>query len=426
VSRTVLQLKRYGRSLLIFIALMLVGLAAGFYILGQQRLPNPFNKTYRVNAAFPSAAGVVPGLGEPVDISGVHVGEILNVKLVAGQGVITMEINKSSGVPHLYKNASAALTPNTPLGDMYVDISPGSASAGVLPEGGTIPVENTTSPTNSDELLDELDLDTREWFTSLIGALTTGVTGRGTDIKNLLLTLGPTATQARTISDLLARRRTDLSSLVHNLSNLTQATSRQDTQLGQVVDQSNTTIGAIASQDTYLAAAIRQLPGVLATTRSTFANLTTFANQLTPTATALVPLARHLPTTLKDTKTLVSAAALLPLDKAKAFEAATAPLGPVLTTLGSRLDTTVPELQTSFRGLQYITNELAYNPGNGNPGFLYWLAWFAHNVQSFVGNSDGNGPVWRLLTETTCSSLSDASTTTQSLLNVVLSQLGCT
>ena len=79
--RMALQIKRYGRSFLILIALMIVGTASGFYILLQQRLPNPLQTFYSVDAAFPTAAAVVPGLGEPVNVAGVHVGQITGTSL---------------------------------------------------------------------------------------------------------------------------------------------------------------------------------------------------------------------------------------------------------------------------------------------------------------------------------------------------------
>jgi phospholipid/cholesterol/gamma-HCH transport system substrate-binding protein len=65
----------------------------------------------------------------------------------------------------------------------------------------------------------------------------------------------------------------------------------------------------------------------------------------------------------------------------------------------------VPELTDSFKVLTYVTNELAYNPGHGNPGFLYWLDWFAHNSDSFISSADANGPVWSTLILTSCTSL---------------------
>jgi phospholipid/cholesterol/gamma-HCH transport system substrate-binding protein len=400
-----LQIRRYGRSFLILIGLMIAGLAAGFYILLQQRLPNPFTHFYSVNAAFPSAAAVVPGLGEPVDVAGVHVGEILGTTLRNGQGIIRMEIDPTKGVPHLYRDASAQLVPNTPLEDMYVNIYPGTPSAGKLPQGATIPAAQTTSPTQSDELLDELDVDTRNWLTSLITELNNGTQGRGQDLRRLLLNLGPTAQQMRTIGDLIASRRTEVAQLVHNLGVLAHATSQSDAQLAGLVRTGDTTVGALASQNQQLREAIGRLPGTLATTRHTLTDLTSFSNQLTPTATALIPTVNRLPNTLRDTNTLIKAATVLPLNKIKAFEEAVLPLTGQLPQLESGLNTAVPELEKTFKVLEYVTNETAYDPGNGNPGFLYWLAWFAHNTDSFVGNSDANGPAWRTLAILDCHGL---------------------
>jgi phospholipid/cholesterol/gamma-HCH transport system substrate-binding protein len=418
-GRTALQIRRYGRSFLILIALMALGLVAGFYILIQQRLPNPFKTFYSVNAAFNTAAAVVPGLGEPVDVAGVHVGEIMSVEIKNGHGVVKMQIDPTKGVPHLYRDAQAELVPNTPLMDMYVNIQPGTPSAGRLPENGTIPVSETTTQINSDELLDALDTDTRDWFTSLITELANGTRGRGEDIRKLFMTLGPTARQMRTIGDLLAARRQKIALLVHNLGTLSRATSKVDAQLGAALRSGDTTISALASQNAALSRAVSLLPGTLETTRSTLSDLTSFSNELTPTATALLPTVRALPRTLRDTRTLVRGAALLPLNKIKQFEAAVLPLASHLATLSTGLNVVVPELSASFKVLHYVTNELAYNPGGGNPGFSYWLAWFSHNVDSFIGNADANGPAWRTLILSSCNSL--AGLPTGQLLEQLLS-----
>ncbi|MBO0767179.1 MAG: MCE family protein [Solirubrobacterales bacterium] len=435
-SRMMLQLRRYGRSFLIVLGMVVVGLAAAFYILMEQRLPNPLQHVYKVNADFPTAAGVVGSLGEPVDVSGVKVGQITGVQLHAGTGRLQLEIDKGKGVDHLYNDAYAVVTPNTALGDMYVDIFPGRKKAGVMPPGGTIHVSDTTSPTQSDQLLDNLDLDTRSWFTSLITALTGGVKGRGSCattattgcIKQLLQTLGPTASQARTISDLLSKRRNQIADLNHNLGKMTAQISTDDGQIGQVIDAANTTVQAVASQDSQLQSAIRLLPGTLSTARTTFSNLTNFANQLGPTATSLEPLAHNLPTTLGDLKTLVKASALLPVNKVSAFESAMAPLTSDLVGVNAALSRSVPALTSSFKGLQYLTNELAYDPGHGNPGFLYWLAWFGHNADSFVATKDANGPAWRLNLETTCSSMNSLKSKNQTLYTLykdVIGTFGC-
>ncbi|HEV3056083.1 MAG TPA: MlaD family protein [Solirubrobacteraceae bacterium] len=422
-GRMKLQIRRYGRSFLILIGLIVLGTAAGFYILLQQRLPNPFQSFYQVNAAFPTAAAVVPGLGEPVNVAGVRVGEITGTDLVDGHGVIHMDINPGK-IARLYKDASAVLVPNTPLKDMEVDIAPGSRTAGVLPDGATIPVSQTTSPTDSDELLDALDTDTRTWFTSLITDLNEGTLGRGNDIRKLLGNLGPTSQQLSQIGNLLAARHTELSAIVHNLGVLTQAAAVKDAQLRQVVLAGNTTVQALATQDVALRAAITKLPGTLATTDKTLTDLIPFANALGPTATALLPTARKLPTTLRDARTLFEGAALLPLKEIPPFIKVVLPLASQLPALTTDLNQAVPALIKSFKVLAYVTNEIAYDPGGRNPGFLYWLAWFAHNADSFISQSDANGPVWRVLTQVSCSSL-QTFPAGQLLESLVLTNFGC-
>jgi len=403
-GRLRVQLRRYGRYVVILLGLVVVGTAAGFYILLQQRLPNPFQSYYEVNGAFPTAAAVVPGLGEPVQVAGVRVGEIAGVSLQNGQGIIHMDIDPSD-MKQLYNNASANLVPNTPLKDMEVDITPGSPSAGVLAHGGTIQVSQTTSPTDSDELLDSLDADTRTWFTSLITELNQGTLGRGKDIRALLQAVGPTTAQLRQIGDLLAARRTELAEIVHNLGTLTQATAAKDGQLRTVVRAGDQTVQALATQDVALRTAITELPGTLQTAQKTLTDVIPLADALGPTATALLPTARKLPATLRDTQTLFQGAALLPLKEIPPFVKVVLPLADQLPPLTKDLGQAVPALIKSFKVLAYTTNEIAYDPGGKNPGFLYWLAWFAHNADSFISNSDANGPVWRTVALSSCASL---------------------
>jgi phospholipid/cholesterol/gamma-HCH transport system substrate-binding protein len=62
-------------------------------------------------------------------------------------------------------------------------------------------------------------------------------------------------------------------------------------------------------------------------------------------------------------------------------------------------------LISSFKVLNYVTNEVAYNGGGANPGFLYWLSWFAHNADSFLSTSDAHGAAWRGVLLVSCAQL---------------------
>jgi phospholipid/cholesterol/gamma-HCH transport system substrate-binding protein len=430
MERFKLQLRRYGRYFAVLIVLWVVGFAAGAYIIINQRFPNPFASFVQVDGRFQTAAGVVPGLGEPVTIAGVKVGEITGTDLSNGQAVVHMELKPGQlPPPHkLFRDASAVLFPNTPLKDMEIDVNPGTPDAGIMPQGGTIPVGRTTVPTDSDELLDSLDTDTRTWFTSLITDLNQGTTGRGQDIKQLLQNLGPTSVQLRQIGDLLAGRRQELAQIVHNFGMLTKAVATKDAQLQTVVRAGDATVSALAGQDVALRQAIARLPGTLSTTRTTLTDVTGLARVLGPAATALIPVAHRLPSTLSDSQTLFQGAALLPLNKIPAFVNAAIPLAKQISPVESNLHQEVPPLISSFKVLGAVTNETAYVPGHGNPGFLYWLGWFAHNTDSFLSTRDANGSGWRGLLLLSCSDLNGGSLGT--LLTQVLGSnlstlLGC-
>jgi phospholipid/cholesterol/gamma-HCH transport system substrate-binding protein len=166
------------------------------------------------------------------------------------------------------------------------------------------------------------------------------------------------------------------------------------------------------------------LPGTLERTRTTLHDLVGFGHALGPASNALTPVARSLPATLRRSQTLFRGAALLPLGQIKPFVTAALPLARQLPPLASDLKIEVPDLIDAFKVLLYSTNELAYDPGGKNPGFLYWLAWFAHNSDSFISASDANGPVWRTVLVSNCDSLKSL-VVGQVLQQVLGTKFGC-
>lgn len=403
--RAAIQVRRYAGHFLALVALIVIGTICGVLILRSERLADPFASYYTIDGAFPSATAVVAGLGEPVNVAGVQVGQIIGTSLHGGVAIIHMQIDPSK-LARIYRGAHADLVPRTPLKDTQVNIWPGNRDDGALPAGSTIPLGQTLTPTGADELLSSLDTDTRNWLESLMVSLGQATSGRGRQIRGLLHAFGPTAAQLRELSGLLAGRRAQLAELVHDFGSVTSAASQKNAQLRTLVHAGQQVIGVLASQETALRQAVAELPGTLQDTRVTLRDLTGFAGALGPAAAALTPTARTLPATLANTRTLLRSAALLPLEQIKPFVSAAQPVARALPPLAANLKVEIPALVDSFKVLAYATNELAYDPGGRNPGFLYWLAWFAHNSASFISNADANGPVWRLLMLTSCRGLS--------------------
>jgi ABC-type transporter Mla subunit MlaD len=217
----------------------------------------------------------------------------------------------------------------------------------------------------------------------------------------MLLALGPTTRQVGEISTALTQRRVELAQFVHNLATVTRAAS-EDGQLASVVSAGDQTLQALALQDRPLREAIAQLPDTIALTRSTLINLRPFADTLGPTLTALLPAVRRLPTVLR---------AFGPFDHVAipALKSEVRPLAretqPLLRSAGPALanaDRAMPALTGDAQTLNYFLNELGYVPGHGDGGFLFWLDWAVHNLNSVLSTGDANGGIVRAVAIEQC------------------------
>ncbi|HUE28753.1 MAG TPA: MlaD family protein, partial [Solirubrobacteraceae bacterium] len=115
--RAAIQVRRYAGHFLALVALIAIGTTCGVLILQSERLADPFASYYTINGAFPSATAVVAGLGEPVNVAGVRVGQITGTSLHDGVAIIHMQVDPSK-LARIYPGAHADLVPRTPLEDM--------------------------------------------------------------------------------------------------------------------------------------------------------------------------------------------------------------------------------------------------------------------------------------------------------------------
>jgi phospholipid/cholesterol/gamma-HCH transport system substrate-binding protein len=394
------KLRRSVPFLFVLATIAVLGTAAAVVVLLDERLPNPFADTYDVSVQLSAANGVVPGYGQPVNVAGVPVGTISGARAEGGLAVITMAIRRSA-LPHVYRDATAALEPVTPLKDMELELSPGHPSAGRLGAGATIPLADSTSPGELEDLLGALDSDTRSFLASLITSLGTGTAGQGENMRRMLVALGPTAHQTGEITDALAARRAQIAQLVHNLSIVTRAAS-QDGRLAEVVQAGNATLHAVATQDAALRRSIAQLPGTLNSTGRALTDVSDIAHAAVPALTALTPAVQALPKTLQTLGPFAHTSAQALRTRVRPFVRDAQPALRDLAPAASELTALSPHITSITKVLQYATNELAYNPGGGDPGMLFWLDWAAHNVDSATGNEDAQGSIARTLILASC------------------------
>ena len=407
-------IRKHLRDFLAIAGLSAVALALVYVILQQQRLRIPIlqESPFTLKAEFETAQAVTPGQGQTVTVAGVKIGDISTVQLENGKAVVTMNIDRKF-LP-IYRNATALVRPRTGLQDVFIELDPGTKSAGEFKDGDTIPISNTAPEVNLDQILSALDSDTQAYLRTLIVGAGQGLKGQSRNLGRLLGGLGPINHELAQLNREVATRRHNLADLIHNLNTLTGTLAQHGNDLANLVDSSNSALGAIAKQDANVQRAVALLPGTLATAHDTLNKTAPFAKLLGPTFNNLRPFARNLDR-LNASVRRVSNTKPVVRDQIRPFvRAARAPvrnLRPAATNLAKA----TPRLTDVATEINRLGNMAAYNPDGANApgsanrdeGYLYWLAWLGHNGNSVFQAADANGFYRRIYLTQTCSSINN-------------------
>ncbi|HEX6389610.1 MAG TPA: MlaD family protein [Solirubrobacteraceae bacterium] len=224
----------------------------------------PFRSHDEIKAAFTTSNNL--RLNSPVRIAGVNVGKVSKIEqLDGGRGaLVTMRIDKK-GMP-IHKDATARIRPRIFLeGNFFVDIAPGSASAPELHDGEAIPIQQTSSPVQLDQVLTALQADTRKELQSLLRELSSSLKGRGAEGYNRSQKYWKPAYRDGAIvaNAATGQLEHDLSGYVKNAGATAEALTRNSVQLKSLITDFNTTAGALADRSAPLERAVAELPRTL-------------------------------------------------------------------------------------------------------------------------------------------------------------------
>ena len=405
------QIRKQMRVFVALLFLLVGSLGIAGYILSNQRfylpawVPVVGTDFYEVKAELPTGQAVVPGQGQTVNIAGVKVGEVGEVKLEDGHAVVVMQI-KNKYRP-IYRDATVLLRPKTGLKDMFLALDPGTAKAGVLPEGGRVRVANTLPDVNADEILAELDTDTRDYLRILLNAGGTAFDDQASgtaaryhqtaeqDLRETFKRFEPTARDGERFTRLLIRRRHNIMRVIHNFQLLSTALARRDSQLASLVNSANANFQAFASEEGSLRGALREFPGALSQTETTLQKTGALADQLGPALKRLRPFAHELAPALRKTRPFFEETSPIIRDQIRPFARDVQPTVRDLRSASADLAVVTPRLTRSFKVLNAFFNTLAYNPPGATEPFLYWSAWGAHAGATLWALQDAHGPVRR-------------------------------
>jgi phospholipid/cholesterol/gamma-HCH transport system substrate-binding protein len=429
VSRR-LRRARAQLSTLVLMALVATsGLAVGAYLVVHERIVWPswlpvLGQTHFVlKAEVTAVSGVLPGQGQAVTVSGVTVGQITSVELRQGVPVVSMEIDPKYA-DRIYSNATVLLRPKTGLNDMVAELDPGSANgAHRLQSGATLPAAGTLPTVGFDEILAQLDADTRGMLIQLVDNAGQAVSGRGgAELGNVLRDFDPLSRDIETASHLVALRSVELRRLMGNLAQIATELGNNESALTQWVVGNEGVWRAFARQDQNLRQTIALLPPALRSANTAFAKATGLGRAMASAFGQLDQSARGFGTTARDLRTFFNGTTPVIRTELRPFSVAAQPTARLLAPATHRFAAATPGLGTLAKELNNIVNELAYKPPHGQ-SYLFYVPWDNHNSNSVLSSQDGTGPVRRSLLLFTCGTLHFLQTLVANNNNPTLSTL---
>ena len=406
-------IRKHFRDFIAVAVLMVAALGVTYYIVQEQRLRIPVleEKPFELKAEFETAQAVVPGQGQTIRVAGVRIGDVTDVGVENGVGVVSFDIDREF-LP-IYRDATILMRPQTGLKDMFFQLDPGSKAAGEFEEGDMVTVANTAPDVNLDEILEALDSDTQAYLRLLLVGAGKGLDGRDEELGALLGSVGPINRDLAALNSEVAKRRENLANLIHSFNVLTTEVGKSEDDLTRLVASSNGALGAIAEQDQNVQRAVSLLPGTLEQATDTLNATARLGAVLGPAFDELRPFARNLDELNSATRELAVNATPVLRDEIRPFVRAARKSVPDLRKAADRFSSAAPRLTTMTRKLNRLANMAALNPKGAEPagtegrdeGYLYWAAWLGHNGDTVFSAGDGNGFYRRIYFTVGCDQL---------------------
>lgn len=257
----------------------------------------PFEpRDYRVDLPLRSGSNLVAG--SDVRISGVRVGRVANLRRARNGAVATLEIEPSYAP--LRARARAIVRTKTLLGEGYVEVAPGVASARVIPDGGRLNQRQIRPTVQLDEFLETFTPDARRSIRQLFAGMSRALSGQSDELNDAL---GHSAPLAANLADLLHAvdgQRAELQRLFAHWGDVLNAIGERPGVLRAAIAASDEVLDTTAKRNRELSATVRALPSFLRQLRATSNTITAASDDLNDAVAALLPVAPRVRPTLEE------------------------------------------------------------------------------------------------------------------------------
>jgi phospholipid/cholesterol/gamma-HCH transport system substrate-binding protein len=384
----------------------------------------PWSNPYELQAVFKNANNLA--IGSPVREAGVAVGKVTGIETKKGSSASVVKMALTDEALPIHRDAELKIRPRIFLeGNFFVDLRPGSAGTPEVGSDGQIPMTQTYSPVQIDQVLGVLQGSARENAQKLLQGYGNGLNGKpkpGEDEKSKadpdttgqsaaeslndsLDTAVPALKNLSIVNEaFLGTEPHDLSKLIDSAGATAGELAKHEDSLQGLVTSFNTTMASFASESTALQTTIHVLPDVLTQADSALLHLNESFPPLRAFSREILPGVRETPATvaasfpwIAQTRALVSPAELQGLVN---------DLRPSIANLASSTDESIklfPQVDLvsrCFTDVLLPTGDIKVNDPPLSTGIEnykeFWQAMTALSGES--QNFDGNGSYTRFQT----------------------------
>ncbi len=237
--------------------------------------------TYKIE--LDNAFGLVPA--SEVRIAGVAAGTVEDLDVnAAKKALVTIEV--SGPLSELRVDATCSSQPQSLIAEYFLDCQPGRSKE-LLPDGGTVPVEQTRTTVQNDLVNATLREPFKERLALIINEFGTALAGNP-DNLNAAIRRGAPALQAlRKALEILGRQNTIIRDLNVNSDEIIGRLAERRTDVVRFVQNANRTSVASAERRADIERNFELLPGFLTELRPTLARLGELSEESTPVLTEL-------------------------------------------------------------------------------------------------------------------------------------------
>jgi virulence factor Mce-like protein len=263
--------------------LVVLGVCAGAFVLAgaSEKKGDGEGRTYKI--MFDNAFGLTKG-GD-FRVGGVNAGQTTAFDVVKKKGespkaVVTVDVSKP-GFGDFRKDASCEIRPQSLIGEYYVDCQPGK-SPEHIEDGGTVPVDQTSSTIPVDLVNDIMRRPYRERFRLLITELGTGLAGRPDDLQEVLKRAHPGLRETSRVLRILGDQNEVIKNFITDSDTVVNELEKNKKDVVRWVEEAGDAAEISATRRDELRAQFQRFPTFLDKLRPTMARLGQLADEQTP------------------------------------------------------------------------------------------------------------------------------------------------